>query len=273
MGRALTSVLGLKTNITGGAFEALTPGSGDSFNIFSYPQSSRAWLLEAWAGNSATKCQFSIRSPRMHDNVRGIRMAYMFNPTLSGADGDPQLLLPPYMRQPLYSSDTLTVEVSGTANDDVDLVQLHYYEDLPGVDADLASWEEVSARAVDAVGILVTPTAGATNDYGTSEALNTDDDRLKADTDYALIGITTDVPVTSIGIRGPNTGNLRIACPGHWNERQSGGFFVDISRMYGLALIPVINANNKGNTQIDAVASNGAVAPNVTLQFLELARG
>lgn len=272
MGRALTSVLALKTNITGGAFESLTPGAGDSFNIFSYPQSSRAWLLEAWAGNSSTKCQYSIRSPRFHDNVRGIRMAQMFNPTLSGADGDPQIILPPYMRQPLYSSDTLTIEVLGTANDDVDLVQTHYYEDLPGVDANLATWEEVSARAVDAVGILVTPTAGATNDYGASEALNADDDRLKADTEYALIGGTVDVPTTSIGIRGPDTGNLRVSFPGSWNERISGGWFVDLSQMYGLPLIPIISANNKGSTYTDAVASSGAVAPNVTLQFLELSR-
>ena len=271
MGAALISTLGLKQNITGGAFEALTPGTGDSFSVPSYRPGSTAWLLEAWGANSTTKCQFRIRSPRLHDNVQGIRLAAQFNPTQSGADGNPQLYLPPYVRQMLYPSDTLTVEVNGTAMDDVDLIYLTYFEDFPGISANLRTWEEIQARIVNTLGVLVTPTAGAANDYGTSEALNADDDRLKADAEYAVLGLTVDLPCTSIGIRGPDTGNYRIACPGHWDSQRSAGFFVALSQMYGLPLIPVIHSNNKGTTLVDAVDAAGATAPNVTLILAELA--
>lgn len=271
MGIALDSILALKQNITGSAFEALTPGTGDSFSIKSYSPASRAWLLEVYGGNSVTKCQFRIRSPRMHDNVQGLRMAWEFNPTLSGGDGDPQMLTAPYVRQMMYSTDVLVIEVNGTANDDVDLVSLIYYEDLTGVAANLRTWEEVSNRGVNTLGLLVTPAAGTANDYGASEAINTDQATLKANTEYAILGATTDLPSTSLGIRGTDTGNLRVAMPLSWDNRRNAGWFVDLAVAYGLPLIPVFNSNNAGSTYTDLVsATNSALAPNVCLQLLEL---
>ena len=270
MGKALLSQTYFKQTITGGSFEALAAESGDSLTIPSFREGSRAWLLEAWGNDSATKCQFSIRSPKMHDSTRGIRMAHMFNPTLSGTDGDPDLLLPPFVRQPLYRTDNLVIEVLGTANDHVSITLLEYFEDLDGVDAALYHWSEIEARIVDMVGILVTPSSGAAGVYGTAEAISTDDDRLKADTRYALLGATSDLPVQSLGIKGPDTGNQRVSLPLHWDNRRSGGWFVDLSIMYGLPTIPVINSNNKGVTFTDAV-DTGALSPNVTLIFGELA--
>lgn len=270
-GPALDSILALKQNLTGGAFEALTAGTGDSFAIRSYAGGSRAWLLEAWGGNSATKCEFRVRSPRLHDNVQGIRMEHQFNPTTSVSDGDPQMYLPPYIRQPLYAVDTLTVEANGTANDDVDLVLLVYYEDLPGIAANLRTFEEISSRAIDQCGVLVTPTAGTTNNYGTSVTLTSTQDLLKSDTEYAIFGFTTDLPFTSLGIRGTDTGNMRVAAPGHWDSRRTAGWFIDLAIAYGLPLIPVIHSNNKGGVLIDAVsASNAATVPNVSLLLAEL---
>jgi hypothetical protein len=268
----VSQAYGLLNATGGGGWDALAALTGDSLTIPSFREGTGAWILEAWAGNSVTKCQFSIRSPKMHDSTRGIRMAYQFNPTLSGADGDPQLLLPPYIRQPLYRTDTLVIETLATANDDVNLILLEWFEDLEGVAGDFRHWSEIESQIVDMVGILVTPTAGASNAYGTAEALNTDDDRLKADTKYALLGLSTDLPCTSIGIKGPNTGNQRIACPASWDPTVSLGWFVNLSRMYGLPTIPVINSNNKSVTFVDAVSSTTTLAPLVTLIFGELAR-
>lgn len=269
MGRALQGVLALKQNITGGAWEALTPGTGDSFTIANFPQSSRAHLLDVWTGNGSTKCQFSIRSPRLHDNVRGIRLGHQFNPTLSGADGDPQVVFPRVAKQPLYSSDTLVVEVNGTALDEAIMTMLICYDDLPGADAMLATWEEIESRIVNVVGILTTPTTGAAVDYGASVALNSVDDRLKADTYYAVLGAVSDLPFHTAGIRGPDTGNYRCSIPLSWDSSKSGSWFVDISREYRMPLIPIINANNKGATLIDA-ADVAAVTPNITWMLAEL---
>src|SRR5256885_2389237 len=81
--------------------------------------------------------------------------------------------------------------------------------------------------------------------FGIAVALDATDDSLVGTSDYALLGITPDQPVLSIGIKGPDTGNYRIACPGHWNARLSAGYFVDQDARRPTPHIPIINALNK----------------------------
>jgi hypothetical protein len=270
-GPGLDSIMGLLLNATGGGgWDALTAGSGDSFTIKSFPPGSRAYIISAHAGNSTTKCDFSIRSPRMHDSTRGYRMAYEFNPTLSGADGGPAVLWPWGVKQEVFTTDTLVFETLATANDDVNLIASLYYESLGGIDSRLITPAEVQARAKNLLGNRVSPTAGATNLYGTSEAINADDDRFIADTDYALLGILTDLPTTSIGIRGPDTGNLRAAIPASWNNQMVANYFVNLSNAYNLPLIPVINSNNKSVTFVDACDASSSTSPLICLLWAEL---
>src|SRR5207248_1444653 len=138
------------------------------------------------------------------------------NPTLSGADGDPQMLMGYHVRQPLYPSDTLIVEVNATATNNVGLGTLMYFEGLRGADQRLARWEEIEPRIVNMVGVRVAVTAGAAGDYGTAVALNASDDRLRANVDYALLGITTQLPVATLTVTGPETSGRKIGLPGHW---------------------------------------------------------
>ena len=268
---ALDSIAtGLLNATGGGGWDAMAALSGDSLTVKSMEPGSRAFILEAWGGNSVTKCDFSIRSPRLHDSTRGIRLAHMFNPTLSGSDGNPQLYLPGIAKQELHSTDTLVVETLATANDDLNFIMAVYYEGLGGISSRLITGHDAMARQKNLVGIRVSPTAGASNAYGTAEAIDTDDNRLKADTDYALLGYLTDLPFTSLGIKGPDTGNLRVAGPGHWNEQITSGWFVDLSTRHNIPLVPVINSNNKSVTFCDAVDAVTNVAPLITLLFAEL---
>jgi hypothetical protein len=271
MGRCLQVTHTFKQNITGGgAFEALSAGTGDSLSVPNFVIGSQAKILEAWAGNSANACEFDIRSPDFHDNTRGLRLPYQFNPTLSGADGDPQLLLPFYVTQPLYASDTLTVEVNGTNTNNVAFDYLQYYENLPGADQRLIDYNELQARARDNVGIRVSVTAGASGDYGTARALNADDDRLKANTDYAVLGAGSQLPCGLLAFTAPETSGRRIGLPLHWDTQKSMGWFVDLSQKYNMPLIPVVNSNNKGNVQLQAAdaATNVATACIVLLAEL-----
>lgn len=260
MPRAVQLINAFKQNITGGAFEALAAGTGDSLSIANYREGTRATIDEVWGADSASVAQFDIRSPRFHDNTRGLRFAHQFNPTLSVADGNPQLYMPNVARQPVEKSDTLIVEVNATAADNVNLGYLVSYEDLPGSAARLASWDEVSPRIVNYVGILVSAVAGATGDWGASRALNTDDDRLIANTDYAILGYMTRVACTGIAIIGPDTGNYRIGGPGHWDESKTAQWFVDLAQKYREPYIPIINSNNKGVTNVQAFDVSGAAA-------------
>ena len=271
MGIYVDSVLAFKDNITGGGFETLSAASGDSLAIRWFEQGTVVTLIDAWGANNVSKCDFSIRSPLLHDNVRGLRFAHMFNPTQSGADGNPNLYLPADYTQPYHPTDTLIVEVSGTAADDVTFVQEILYETPTMAGGRFISHHELMARRKNIVGIRVSPApAAATSTWGTAEAINADDDRLKANTDYALMGLTTDLPFTARKVVGPDTANLGVPIPGYRDENVSSGWFFDQSRRLNLPLIPVINSNNKGVTNVSAADVGGGTAPLVSLLFVEL---
>ncbi len=272
MGTYLDSVLCFKDALTGaGARDALAAASGDSLSIRWFEEGTRVTLLDAWGGNNASKMDVFIHSPLMHDPTSGLRFAHMFNPTQSGADGNPNLYLPPAWKQPLIPTDTLTVEVLGTAADDVTVALSLLYEtpSMPGgrfIDAG-----QVGARTRNLVGIRVSPAPpAATSTWGTAEAINADDDRLKANTDYALLGLTSDLPFTALKITGPDTANLGIPIPGFRGEQITSGWFYDMSKRFQMPLIPVINSNNKGVTNTALADVGGGTAPLVSLLFAEL---
>jgi hypothetical protein len=271
MGKIIDSVLGFKDAITGGAFEALTAASGDSFSLRWFGDGTTVELLEAWGGNNTSLCEFSIRSPLLHDNTRGIRFKHMFNPTNSGADGNPQVYLPPFWKQPYEPTDTLIVEVNGTAAADVTFCQMIKYE-APGMQgARLLTAEEVEARLVNLVAISTSPVpAAATSTWGAAETIAADDDRLKANTDYALLGATSDLPCTAVKVWGPDTANFGIPFPCSWDESKTSGWFYEMAKRWREPLIPVINSNNKGVTNIAAADVGGGTAPTVALLFAQL---
>lgn len=271
MGVFIDDITCFKDAITGGAFETLSVVSGESLSIRWIGEGTRVTLLEAWGANNTSKMDISIRSPLLHDNVRGIRFASMFNPTLSGADGNPQLFLPPYWKQKYEPTDTLVVEVNGTAAADVTFSQSLLYETVENIGGRFMLWNEVESRMKNLVGIRISPAAAAaTSDYGTAEAINSDDDRLKANTDYAWLGLTTDLPFTTLALFGPDTGNFPISIPGHWNEQISSGWFYEMSRRWQLPLVPIINSNNKGVTFTKLADVGGGTAPLISLLFAEL---
>lgn len=274
----LTSIAAFKQSLTGGAFEALAACTADSLTIISFPDNNNAWVEEVWSGNSTTKMEVAIYSPRFGDNQYGLRLQHMFNPTLSGADGDPQLLLPRELDIPVYSTDLLNVQVNGTASANADVVLQLYYENIQGAGQRLATWEQIEPLIAQAnqtqsrtLGIEVTVTPGTTGNYGTAVALNANDDRLQADFDYAILGYTVDQPTTSIGIKGPDTGFYRIGMPGHWDSRITGDWFIQQAKWRGTPHIPIINANNKATTFLDGLSSNNAGATKVSLVLAQLA--
>lgn len=274
MGVAIDTITAFKDSLTGSAFEALSAASGDSFTLRFLDANADIRLIQAWGANNATKCDFSIRSPLLHDNTRGIRFAHMFNPTQSGADGNPQIYMADYETQKYRPSDTLIVEALGAASDDVTFTQMVWYEG-PGVpDSKFISYEECINKIVNLVGIRVSPSAAAsTSTYGTAEAINADDDRLKANTWYALLGHTTDLPHTTITIKGPETGNLRVPMPGSQIEAITAGFFLDQARRFGKRMIPVFNANNKANIFVEVADAGGGTTPLTCLKLAELSSG
>lgn len=275
----LTSIGAFKQNITGSAFEALAACTGDSLTIIDFPENNAAYIEEIISGNGSSKMEVAVFSPRFGDNQYGLRLQHMFNPTLSGVDGEPQLLLPRELDIPVYSTDLLNVQVNGTANDEANIVLQLYYENIQGAGQRLATWEAIRGQIGRAdqyssrvLGIEVTVTPGATGNYGTAVALNANDDRLQADFDYALLGYMVDQPCLSIGIKGPDTGFYRIPMPGHWDVRHTADWFVQQSKWRGTPHIPIINSNNKATTFLDGLATSNVGATKVSLILAQLSQ-
>src|SRR5262249_15770074 len=157
MGKALAVVTGRVTN-AGATLTALTANTGDSFTVRSFPFGSNAYIDNVWA-QEATAGVVRIRSPRLHDANQAIP-----DPLIVP---NPPPLLPYEGRQPLYPQDVLTFELSGGGAETDVATMLHYYEDLPGVDARLATWTEVQSRIVNLAGMEVQAvTSGTAAQYG-----------------------------------------------------------------------------------------------------------
>jgi hypothetical protein len=162
----IDSIHVFEDGIAGGAFETLAAADGDSLSIRDYGEGGKVTLISAWGADNVTKCDFSIRSPLLHDNTRGLAFAHMFNPTQSGADGNPNVYLAADEAQSYWRTDTLVVEVNGTAADDVAFTQLLYYEGANTPNAQMISYGELEARRVNTVGIRVSPAPPAATSTG-----------------------------------------------------------------------------------------------------------
>lgn len=262
MGLALQVVSGRVVN-PGATITALTPNTGDTFAVRSFPFESVALIEQAWAQEAAVGV-LRIRSARMHDVAQGIRLRV-------SATGLP--LLPDELVQPIFPSDVLTVELSGGAAETDVAVLLLLYADLPGIEAQLAAWEEIEPRIVSIMGAEQVLVSGATvGDYGGGQAISADFDNFKRGAKYALLGYLTDVAVGIVGITGADTGNLRVGGPGPLRPDITSRWFVNLARQSGRPHIPILNADNVAGTTIDLVHTAAGTAVNVTLILAELSR-
>lgn len=263
---ALDTVTAVGTAI-GSTLAALTAAAGDSLQIKNANPNSDVLLLTFWADVQAAG-QARIRSPKMHDNVDALRTRTRVN--------NLEPLLPWGQPQRLYSQDTEVVELagSGTAGDIESVIQLIYYSDLPGQSARFIDPQALKQRGKNYFGNRLAITVGSTAAYTGARAINADVDLMKANTDYAVLGMTSDIRVGAICLRGPDTGNLRVSCPGgadvQGSMKRYGSFFRDLSFFFLMPLIPVINSANKGATLIDVIGDENGGTSNVTVWLCEL---
>jgi hypothetical protein len=247
---------------------ALTPGTGDSGTFYNVPQGSTAWLGEAWAVNSAHVGEIYFTASRFHDQVFGIRCSVPAATSLAPS-GSASKLFGIGIDQPIYPSDVMTVNAVGQDDDKVNVTVVAYYADIPGIDSRLISFEECKARGWNQVGIKTTLTPGSGN-WGSGVALNAADNRLHANTDYAVLGFNAQAPLSAVGISGIDTGNLRTGGPVLGSAEHDETLFLDFAKAYNSALIPVVNSNNAGSTFLYAAGTgNSAVVVDVMLVELD----
>lgn len=261
MGLAMEIISGYAVNPSS-TLTALTMASGDTNVVRAFNPNTGAWALDQWV-QGATKGLVRTISPRLHDNVAGITLAF--------AAALPVPLWSAYEQELLYPQDTLGLYISGDASDTDGMTTLLYYDDLPGTAARLFRYEEIRSRVLHQSGVQLALTSGGTKgNYGGSAQINATQNQFKANTDYAILGYLTDTAVQTIGIKSSDFGNLRVGGPGSNNKIETRDWFVRLSMTYGKPMIPVFNAANLGNTIVDLIANTTSTAVVVTFICAEL---
>lgn len=249
----------------GASLTAVTMATGNTLSIRNGRDDSFVAILQAWM-DAQTGGNLRIRSPRMHDNVQGVRLVN------SASEIEP--LLPDGVGIRVEPQDTLTVEVSGSAvAGDIETVcMLAYYADLPGIAGRFISPEDLRSRMVSLMTVENTLALGTAGGYSGEEAINAEFDLMKANTDYALVGYLVNGECAAVGWRGVDTGNLRVGGPGALESKGlTARWFVALSESFGLPLIPVFNSANKAGILIDGVQDENGADVTVTSIFAQLA--
>jgi len=251
---------------TGGApigLTAATVAAGDAALIRNYSLTERA-ILEFIATQGSGVRLARITSPLLHDAVTGMTFAFGENPAV--------MLMPRETGQPVVAGDTLSVSLSAAATSDTLAALGFYYTSLPGASARLHSWGEISGIVKSIKAVQVAVVSAAAIGQWTDTLITVTENVLHARTDYALLGYDTDVALLSVGIKGQETGNLRVCGPGPTTTFATDDYFVNMSDLHGTPHIPVVNADNRGSIFVSVAANTASVAANVTLILAELAQ-
>lgn len=274
MGYARILTTASKSSLTGGTFaDTLTANTLDSLNVSNFVNG-RARITHAWGIDSASVLEGAwtmTRYESVHDQQRGYRFEIpSLAPGGAGNVAAHTIFRPPYQID-AFSGDTTTLTVSGTAADAVVISYITEYDDLPGVRATFASWDQVQNLKATTIGLNQLPVASATKgSYGASRALNADDTRLSADKYYAILGCTVQTQVTTISLVSTTWGGQRIGIPVGALDLDNNMWFVTESIASGKPLIPIINANDAGNVLVQVADGAASTSPKVDWTMVEL---
>lgn len=259
MGLAISTVSALIAN-PGANFTAAAAATGDSLTVPAFNAQAPGQLVNIIRGG-ATAGAVRVFSARLHDTTRGI--------TYYTDKARTVFQLPREVGQPIYPTDTLTVQLTGGTAETDDAYLTFWMQDLPGVAARLAMWSDIASKITQIKPVVTNPDPDTAGQWA-SVALNSVEDLLEAGMDYAVLGFQTDAAVDVVAVRGPDTGNYRIGCPGDDSTLTTCDYFVRESHDRGLPYIPIINAANKAATFIDCADATATAEPNVSIILAEL---
>src|SRR5262249_57329061 len=172
-----------------------------------------------------------------HDQQRGFRFGVPALVPGGGGNVAAHTILSGYAPIALYKSDVSSVTCTSTAADALLMSWVTLYDDLPGAAGVFISQQQCQNLQKSAVGInSLAVGSGTKGAYGATRAFNADDDRLHANTWYALLGCTVRTQVTTISLLGPDWGGQRIGLPAGALDTNSGTWFLDQAWKWNLPL-------------------------------------
>lgn len=256
MGLAIDTV-GARSTGQNATFTAMTASTGDTFTVRNGAPQSNIWLTDMFTQYITAGAQLRVRSPFLVNNSQGI----LFIPGVTPS----RYNLPRGGPQMLHAQDTLIVEDITAANEVFAAALQIYYENLPGISARLHSPGDILNNIKHIVPIIVATAEAGTAGQWADVVITHTEDLTEANSDYAVLGVITDHVETAIGIKGTDTGNLRICSPGTALTESAADYFVTLSERLGKPCIPVFNSANKNNTFASVLSNTTGNTPNVQL--------
>lgn len=195
--------------------------------------------------------------PSGHDTTRNYRAGCAI---AAGA-----LNMPLDLQLPIDAQETMASTIAGSAvAGDIELDSfLMYYADFPGISMRTISPTQLESRVSKYTTIEASVAAVATGQYS-EEAITSDSDLLKANSDYAVLGMSSRTAAHALTLKSPDFGNVRVGCPGMLRPEITNQWFMLLSRIHGLPLVPVFNTGNKGQVNIGFCADENAGTTLVT---------
>jgi hypothetical protein len=245
---------------TGAAATALT---GDSLTVKNGILSAGVDIIALWSTQQTAGFN-QILFPSAHDTTRGYRA--------SAPVGVNPFALPLGVKMPVQPQElmSLTIAGSNSAGDVEQMSMLIRYGNLPGVSQRLMTDAQVLSQMKKLTTIEQSITSSAGPGYSGSVAINNASDLLRANTDYAVMGISCRTAVNVVTLVGPDTGNVKIGVPCTLRQELQSGFFMMLSRATGDACVPVINSGNKSSTFMGVATDENAGTFVATLFLAEL---
>lgn len=245
----------------GAAGAAATVVAGDSLTTRNGKLGTAIRALAIWADLQGAGF-LQIATPTGHDQTRGWRARV--------AAAEPTPILPlgtpfPFQPQELISA---TIAGSAVAGDVETGCMLMFYENMPGLQARLARWDDVRERIVRMTTIEASIVSAAGPGYSGTELITAESNLLRANSNYALLGFTTSSGCAGVWLQGPDTANQRVICPGHQlRAEMTAQWFPMLSRAYDLPTIPIISAGNKDSTNIGVITDENAGTIPISVQL------
>ncbi len=230
---------------TGAAAAALT---GDTLTI---KNGEKIDILAAWQTNQ-TAGFGQLIFPTAHETTRGYRANAPIGTNVS--------LFAFGIKMRVEAQETLAPLIAATAvaGDVENVTYLLRYNNSPGMNANLIEPNEVMRRAEKWTTIENSLASTAGPSYGTPETFVADSDLLKANRDYAILGMTPRTAVHAVYVQTPDGGNVRFGCPGILRQEITSQWFMLLSRIHGEALVPVFNSAGKNNCFVGVVTDENA---------------
>jgi len=244
-----------KATAPGAAGAAATANTGDSLIIKNGKGVIKT--LASWASRQVAGFA-QVITPSSHDTTRGYRAGLAIDIA--------QLFVPLGMSLEFQPQEAIAETIAGSAvAGDIELdSHLIYYADFPGINMRSISAAQLESRTDVLTTVTSNVAAVATGEYS-QEVITADSDLLKANRDYAVIGMTSTLAAHALTLTSPDFGNVRVGVPGFLRPEVTQQFFSLMSRVHGLPLVPVFNSGNKAQVQVGFVNNENAAANQVTL--------